>query len=353
VALAAALLALHWTVGLGNYLHWTIGFAAARRLPGLSAILNIYRDPALLWTLPCIAAAMGLLVVGGKKKPALAHWISIAAFALLSAPFLFALAALAIYEDADERSDALLSLWPLLLSLAAVLAAANLLRRKPGLLAWLPLILLATIHGAFLSQQLWGSTYAIWPLFVLLAAELLAALEEFLARRSRPRWFSPAAAALVSATLLICGGFYIVSEERLSYAQLPDAPPARSATPALAGMATPGPFLSEFDELLRYAEAKIPSSDGVLLLPGEEPFFFASGRAPRFPVTLFDPATLPYSPAEVAAQARAHGIRWLIVKRNLQIKEDPTPERAATLDALMAEFTLTEQLRGYDIYLRP
>ena len=29
-------------------------------------------------------------------------------------------------------------------------------------------MLLATIHGAFLSQQLWGSTYAIWPLLMLL-----------------------------------------------------------------------------------------------------------------------------------------------------------------------------------------
>ena len=73
---------------------------------------------------------------------------------------------------------------------------------------------------------------------------------------------------------------------------------------------------------------------------------------PRFPVLLFDKATDPYSPEEIAALVRAHNIRWLIVKRDLQIKVDPTPDRAATIQALMGEFTLATRLRGYDVYRR-
>ena len=367
--LFAAVLALHWTAGVRNYIYWTITFAGERRLPGFGPMLAVFRDPALFWTLPCVIAALMLLrlphpsrgrVPHPRRASVLAprvgaqfHWTHIVTFALLAAPFLATLASLLIYDDADSRGDSLLSLWPLLLLLAAVVAIANLLsvRRMPSIRALFPLILLAAILGTFMSQEVWGSTYAIWPLLALLIAELLSFLAP-IAARTESRWFVPALAALVSVTLLICGAFYTASEERLSYVSLPDAPVEHSAFPELAGMSTPGPYLPEFDELLRYAQANIPMDDGLILIPGEDPFYFATGRVPRFPVLLFDPTTDPYSPAETAALAGAYKIRWLIVKRDLQIKVDTTPDRAATMHALMSEFTLAARLRGYDIYRR-
>jgi hypothetical protein len=200
-----------------------------------------------------------------------------------------------------------------------------------------------------MSQQLWGSTYAIWPLLVLLLAETIAS---FSARTTASRWFAPAFVSLISLTFLVCGGFYMASEDRLSYTQLPDGPALHSAFPQLAGMATPGPYLPEFDELLRYVQVNIPFNDGLILLPGEDPFYFATGRVPRFPVLLFDKATDPYSPADIAALVRDRNIRWFILKRDLQINEDPTPNRDATIQALMQEFTLAAHLRGYDVYRR-
>ncbi len=370
VAMLAALLALHCTAGLGNYFHWTIQYAGQRRLPGLSLMLGVYRDPTLAWTLPCLTVALVLLwlahpshigvphprrvFVFAARVGLLSRWAQITAFALLAAPFLFTLASLQLYDDADERGDSLLALWPLLLLLAAALALANLfaVRRRPSLNLFAPLILLAAIHGTFLSQQLWGSTYGIWPLLILLLAELLAFLGAFTARANIHRWFTPALAAIISITLLICGGFYTASEERLSYANLPDGPPAHSAFPALAGLATPGPYLPEIDELLRYAEANIPLGDGIVSVPGEEPFYFATGRAPQFPVPFFDPTIDPYSPNEIADLIRARNIHWLIVKTDVQTKEDPTPDRAQLMQLLMQEFTPAAHLRGYDIYRR-
>ncbi len=366
-ALLAALLALHCTAGLSNYFHWTIQYAGQRRMPGLSLMLGVYSDPTLLWTLPCVAVALVLLWL--KRQTPVPHpsrsfiarrvgshsrWLQIAAFLLLSAPFLFTLASLLLYDDADERGDALLALWPLVLVLAAALALANLfaLRSRPSLRTFLPLLLLAAIHGTFLSQQLWGSTYGIWPLLILLLAELLAFLGPLTARASSDRWFTPALAALISCILLICGSFYTASEERLNYANLPDGSPAHSAFPALAGLATPGPYLPEIDELLRYAQANIPFDDGIVLIPGEEPFYLATGRTPRFPVPFFDPTIDPYSPAEIAAMVRARNIRWLIVKTDVQTKEDPTPNRAELLQLLMQEFTPAAHLHGYDVYRR-
>jgi hypothetical protein len=361
-------LALHWTVGIGNYLYWTIEFAGERRLPGLGNMLAVFRDPLLLWTLPCVVVGLALLRLPRPSRRFTARragvqlpWAQITAFALLAAPFLFTLASLMIYDDADERGDSLLALWPLLLLLGSVVAIANLfrLRRQLSLRAFFPLIILAAICGTFMSQQLWGSTYAIWPLLALLVAELLAALDGFAAQDAAcktalrsAKWFVPALAVLVSVTLLLCGGFYMTSEERLSYVNFPDGPVQHSAFPQLEGMATPGPYLSELDELLRYAQANIPQDDGLILIPGEDPFYFATGRVPRYPVLLFDPTTDPYTPAEAAALALTQNIRWLIVKRDLQMKTDPTPDRAETMTLLMKEFTLVAHLRGYDVYRR-
>jgi hypothetical protein len=363
LTLLASVLALHWTAGLGNYLYWTVRFAGQRRLPGLATMLGIYHEPSLLWSLPCVAIAVLLLNWPPRSRRAsvLARgvgsqlsWLRIAAFALLAAPFVVTLASLLLYDDADSRGDSLLSLWPLLLVLAVGLAFANLLslRRKPSIRPLFPFLILAAITGTFMSQQLWGSTYAIWPLLVLLVAELLVFLERLLSRRAPARWFVPALAALISVTLLVCGGFYTSSEEHLSYLQFPDGPVQHSAFPQLAGLATPGQYLPELDELLRYAQANIPQDDGLILVPGEEPFYFVTGRIPRFPVQLFDPTTDPYSPAQIADLVQSNNIRWLIVKRDLQINADPTPDRDATMQLLMEDFTLAAHLDGYDVYRR-
>jgi hypothetical protein len=164
---------------------------------------------------------------------------------------------------------------------------------------------------------------------------------------------APAVAVVFAATLLICGGLYTASEERLSYAQLPEGPALHSALPELAGISVTGPFLPDFEELLRFAAANIPPADGLILIPGEDPFYFATGRVPHFPVLLFDPTTDPYSPSQLVEEARSHRIRWLILKRCLQMKEDPTPQREAALKALLGDFTLSKRLRSYDIYRRP
>jgi hypothetical protein len=441
--LSAAALLLHFTTGLGNYIHWTIGFAAQRRLPGFSDMLGVYHDSNLLWTLPCVAISLLLL----RSQVAEARWAQAVAAVLMAAPFVYTLCSLFIYDDADERGDTLLALWPLLLILAAALALWNLFkfRRALSLRAMLPIVLLVAINGTLMSQQLWGSTYAIWPLLTVLIAEMVVFLAErysagdvqggvsFEAAEERgvsggaseeqpsgaeahraflsftrglkppPPSVSPSAgakarvifwpfsapfdsaqgrllkscpdteprdalgrvnvfatgsgmalvmAAVVSVTFLVCGGFYMASEERLSYAQFPEGPVAHSAFPQLAGMATPGPYLPDFDELLRFAAANIPVSDGLILIPGEDPFYFATGRSPQFPVLLFDPATDPFSPEQVVEEVRTHQIRWLIVKRELQMKEDPTPQREVTMKALMSEFTLSARLHGYDVYRR-
>lgn len=350
-ALTLALLALHRIAGIGNYLHWTLGFAAHRRMPGLAAMASIYTDRFLPLALASLLAGVLLL-----RGPLTRHgwtataWARRAAFLLLAAPLLFPLAALALCEGSETRGDCFLALFPVLLVLCGLLTLARLRALRTGLTlaALLPLTALAAAHGTLMSQQLWGSTYALWPIFFYLLAEVLGELTQV----PRARWISPAVALLCVMTLLICGVAYTLSEERLSYIDLSDAAPATSTHPALAGLHAPGPYLADLDELLDYAEARIDPEDAVLLLPGEDPFYFATGRAPRFPVLLFDPATDPYSPDELAAEARKQRVKWLILKHDLQMDSDPTPDRAATLAALLPDYALATRLRAYDVYRR-
>ncbi len=369
-ALAAALLVIHATVGLRNYVTWTVTFAAQRRLPGLSVLLAIYRQSSLLWTIPAALVAFVLLRSdnrvphpsqphrnGWEVKLRLPHPFrvlcetggsqsrSTIALLLLASPFLWTIVVLARNTGPSDRAGQLLSLWPHLLILSAALALANL---RPGVLKhglildrFLPLILLATIHGAFLSQQLWGSTYALWPLLMLLIAALLTQVP----RIARPL------AVVISATLFLCGALYATSHERLSYIQL-DGPIARATLPSLRGLTTPGPWLPAFEELVRTTNAEIPTNDAILLIPGDTPFYFATGRIPQFPVLLFDPATDPDTPQQTLNQVRARNVRWLIVSRNLQLAGPPTPDLPEVIRTLQPSFSLVRTLPNYDIYRR-
>jgi hypothetical protein len=338
-ALLIALTLLSATAGLGNYLHWTVQFAAQRRLPGLGSMLAVYSQPSLLWTLPTLAA--GLILCHTRLISRL--WARVTALCLIAAPFVGSLIFLFLEDDGDERADNLLALWPLLLLAATVMTLFE-LRRGITLGRLIPFFVLAAIHGTFLSQQLWGSTYALWPLLIVLVAGMLAAFPP----PARP--VAIASVAVIFAAFLICGGLYAASLERLSYINIPDAPFERSSIPALRGMATPGAFLANFEELAAFAAREIPPSDALILLPGEDPFYFATGRTPQFPVTLFDPATDPLSASQLLVEAQRRNVRWVIVKRVLQINGNPLPESGRAMELVARDFLLYRRLKGYDVY---
>jgi hypothetical protein len=337
----AAVALIQGTVGLNNYLRWTVRFAAQRRLPGFSEMLTVYQQPSFAWTLPAVGCGMILLCLPPAKRV----WGRILAFCLLAAPLIGSIVYLFLNDDLDERADNLLALWPMLLIVSAVVAVAE-LRKGITLSRLIPFFLLAAIHGTFLSQQLWGSTYAIWPLLMLLIAQMLAAVP------AAARKLVPALAVVVCATFLVCGGLYAAGHERMNYLNIPDASRYQSSLPALRGMADRGPYLTDFEELVRFANEQIPPQDGILLLPGEEPFFFATGRVPQFPVQIFDNTTDPYSPTELLDEVRKRKIRWVIVKTRLQSNEDPLPQREQTMLLIAHDYSLYRELGGYAVYRR-
>ena len=89
------------------------------------------------------------------------------------------------------------------------------------------------------------------------------------------------------------------SHERLDYANLSEGEIVRSTLPALAGLSVRGPWIPQFEELVRYSDREIPREDGLLMIPGEDLFYYTTGRHPRFPVLMFDHTLNPYSPEEI------------------------------------------------------
>lgn len=342
---ALALLIIHYTVGIENYKYWTFTFAAMRRTPSVADMLSIYADWKLgLWT--------AILLLGAFLTRQNAHvrsWPSIISIILLAMPFVWPVVYLFIDTDASERAERLAGLWPLVL-IASFSLAYVFVRLLSGIAAALPFILIATAHGVFLSQQLWGSTYAIWPLLVILTGFILVLLHRPAEGKSGPEIIL---ASMISLSLIIAGGSYVYSNERLDYVDFEDGDMNHSTLPQLEGMSMRGDWIPDFEELVAYTEQNIPRDDGILNLPGEDLFYYTTSRHPHFPVLLFDVTNNPYSPAEIRERVLASDIEWIILKNETQLEaDDMIDSKTAIFELLKPDFRNVESLNNYEIYKR-
>ena len=188
-------------------------------------------------------------------------------------------------------------------------------------------------------------------MFIVLTALLLYAVNE-LTEHSFDLWLT-GLAAIIAVSLTIAGSFYVYSNERLDYVNFEDGDMAYPSLPQLKGLAIRGSYLPDFEELVLYTNDNIPPDDAVLAIPGEDLFFYTTGRHPKFPALLFDVTNNPYSPEEIAALARERDIKWLIVKDDLQIEADQMiDDKKRIFEALRPEFKQIESLNNYDIYRR-
>jgi hypothetical protein len=353
--LACGLALIQYIAGVSNYLRWTIHFAASRRLPGLRVMLGIYWHPALLWIIVVIAFCIAYFLIRPAARPSTLWFAS----GFLCVPFLWAAAAFSSHTYVADRLAAFLRIWPLLLitSLAVALWQLSGATRLGQLIS---LILLGTVNGALLSQQVGGSTYALWPILVILIAAILVALSpnERQFPRCNDSQFSTVPlivfAGVASTVLLVIGSYYALSHTRLEFADLSGDGLMHSSLPALRGLAMRGRWVSQFEELVAYADRDIPIGDAILMLPDEDVFYFTTGRTPRFPVLVMDTTANPYGPVQIAQLVRQCNVRWVVAKRKLQIYNEQVPSSfyPELMNLLYHDFELTKSLENYDIYRR-
>ncbi|HEX3142797.1 MAG TPA: hypothetical protein VHQ64_02425 [Pyrinomonadaceae bacterium] len=372
LTLALAILLIHRIAGLGNYWHWTIRFAAERRTPARGEMLEIYTAKMNFVWLAMIAGAIAVTWFNRARR----RWLLILSAVLFAFPFVWPAIYLLRDSDPSERAERLINVWPVLLITSIILAVVT-IHRRTGIAKVLPFVIIAAIQGCFMSQQLWGSTYAIWPLFVILFAMTLSdfltfvetssfiSLDAALVPHSQGRtsppskrsgfvnWLTLPVTTAAALSLCIAGVFYVRSHERLTYANLDEGELRRSTLPSLKGLSTRGDWIPSFEELVHEVNGTIAPDAGILLLPGEDAFYYATGRRPQFPVLLFDHTVNPYSPEQIRALCRERNIQWLIVKQDLQNEEDAVDtEKEQIVSALEADFEQVESLSNYEIYKR-
>ncbi|PWT92075.1 MAG: hypothetical protein C5B55_06995 [Blastocatellia bacterium] len=361
--LSAALFLIHHFAGLRNYVQWTVKFAAQRRTPALSEMIGVYRAPHLIWWLVLFLFGVALTHRTATKAAGLLRTCSVAAIAI---PFLWPTIYLFLDTDSSERAERLVNLWPLLLILALITLMLNVIwqlrsRNTDGdvypIKLLLLMVIIPTVHGAFMSQQLWGSTYALWPLFLVVVATVISTLNQVNIKITNWQsaigdWQLAIVTSLISISLLISGTYYLRSHERLDYADLDDGELTHAHLAPLKGLTTRGSFIPDFEELVAYTEKNIPRDDGILYLPGEDLFYYTTGRMPQFPVLMFDHTVNPYSPQEILDSARNRNIQWLIVKDELQLEEEPIEKKDELMGLLEKDFESVESLNNYEIYKR-
>ena len=345
IAIATAI--IQRTVGLDVYWFWTIKFAGSRRAPALTDMLQMYQDWMVAFWVVLLLLGAFLLLRNKDGK----WWKTILWVIVMAAPFIWPVIYLVLDQDASERAERLTVFWPIVF-IASVALTYLFVRRLRGVALALPLIIVASANGVFMSQQLWGSTYGIWPLLIILIAILLRQLSD----REEPTraTIMVTLASLISISLTVAGAFYVYSNERLDYVDLEDGELQHSTLPQLNGMAMRGDFLPDFEELVAWTDQNIPRDDGIVLMPGEDLFYYTTGRTPKFPILTFDYSYNPYDAAQIRDMVLAdNDIEWIIVKDDTQVEVDQTiNDKKQLMEGLKPYFRSIDTLNNYEIFKR-
>jgi hypothetical protein len=156
----------------------------------------------------------------------------------------------------------------------------------------------------------------------------------------------------LAVALLVLGMLYTLSNVRLGFVDVNAPGPVEHSTyPSLVGLSARGPYLADLDEILVWIERHVGRDETLVMLPGEEPVFYALGRRPLLPSVYFYDVATPYTPDELARFADERGLQWVFVKDRLQLTDEP-PLNQRIVAALTARATLVERVGAYRVYRR-
>jgi hypothetical protein len=334
------------TCGLGNYWRWVF-VSASRRLADLTFILKIYENYEL-W------ATAGLMVLGWwlwwrKGQATHPSWVATASVALLLGPFVVTSAITWLFGRlfVVGFSYPLLSLWVPVMILTLV---AGLWQLPSALFAsrpiWMMLPWLAPVltFFSFLSQGHTGSSYGIWAFFVLMVAYVVSS---FLDDRRHLLVCWGVAIALTLAAVP-----YVQRNVRLRYVDRRGKVLQTITSGPFRGFTAHVPHLSNFAELLDFVAEHIPESEPVVCIPQEDPFYVMTGRRNPLPMVIFDRTATPFFPEDIVEEAERRQVKWVIVKRVLQMERVLAEEIAGIPEAFSKKYTTVARLSGYDILYR-
>jgi hypothetical protein len=209
------------------------------------------------------------------------------------------------------------------------------------LLPWIAVIL---TFFSFLSQGYTRSSYGIWAFFALMVAYVVS---PFGSDRRQPLvcWG-------IALTLTLAAFPYVYHNIRLRYVDQQGASLQTVSSGPLRGFTAYSPHLSNFAELLAFVADHIPEAEPVVCVPQEDPFYVMTGRRNPLPMVIFDRTATPFFPEDIVKEAEHRQVKWVIVKRVLQMEKILAEEIEGIPEAFSRKYTIVARLKGYDILYR-
>jgi hypothetical protein len=239
-------------------------------------------------------------------------------------------------------------LWYLVFLILVVLLLLKIKRRGIRALDYLDVLsvqIMIISLFQFLAQKLLSAA-SIWPLLLILLCYI---------RREVTAAFNfdllPQIRLFILLLVPVCAFWLFASnsawyQNHLSF----NFKPPRSSTENLKGLACEGDVIPIMDSMFRFVEKEIPFNESIATLPGEDPFYFTSGRKSLMSYLHLIDHTYNYDAERVWQEMKEKNIGWIIVKTETQVKVYTNTE--ALLKHIMNECDLYAQIRGYEIYKR-
>lgn len=229
--------------------------------------------------------------------------------------------------------------WNVLLIMTVLLLAKKAItERRLDLRYAVYAVVLLFIGANFTSQGINGSTYGLYPFFMILLAILYR--EKALQK-----------ATLIAAVICTAFGLIMinVTESRLDYVTHDSDLRAVTVQERLYPLAADESFIREFDGLAAWLEDNVRKDETVYALPGEDPLYFATGREPQLGYFQLNETTFPYEPVKVAEDCKNARIDYLIVKEHLQCPNG-FMDFGEIIESLKDSYELYTSIEGYRIY---
>jgi len=272
---------------------------------------------------------------------------------IIPAIFFFTIFRQTIYIDLSLKLQVavryFVSVWYLVLILTFAFVTKRLFNlrkfnKKEYMMAFTQVILGFATMSALLAQGVGGSTFGIYPFFILLLASLY---QICIHSYDRISWDFVYKTALILTTIfLMVFAYFNIRQSYVPVIGIPNSFVTRS----LWHLATPGLWTKEIDNMFLVVKKTIPYDQTVVALPGEDPFYFVTGRKPQLRYFELFSGALPYSPERIANDIAINNIDWLVIKTNLQSSYymDTKP----IIKKLSSCFVLYRQIPSYSLYRR-
>lgn len=348
VCLVFLLIYLQLSSGLENYFYSTFTIPRRTRLPSPAVYLSVFRSFVIIRGIIAWLCAMAILKYLGDRKLLVRLFIVLLIF---SPVYLVPLARWILFHK--DYFDQFLTIWPIaiVISVITVLYSFYKIPGVPFFHKSFCLLLILLINAALLAQGYTASHFGIWPLLIILFGQLLYLItNSSLAKYAlfvRRIFVINSIGLTISLSIMMITNYHLRAVSSFNPGEVIN----HSVFPALNGLSIPGEQIPNFDNLLTFVKKEIPLDEQIMIIPAEDPFYFGSGRIPKFPLYMYDWTLLLYSPQEVLDKVTQYDVKWMVIKIDLQAKWIVNWRNLnSLLVQLKKEFTLYKTLPGYEIY---